>query len=162
MITLLRIVGGALLLGGAALASVAYRRYAERQLAELEGFCKLLSHVREKIKVYLEPQSSLLSDFDCSPLEDCGFMPAYRESGSMNQAFKSAEVSVTGDAERSLSSFFESFGRGYKDEEIARAESTVAECLRILERERCEVPREVRLAVVLIASFALAVFILII
>ena len=162
MSTLLRIVGGALLLGGAALASVAYKRYAQRQLAQLEGFCKLLSHVREKIKVYLSPQSSLLSDFSCEELEDCGFMPEYRKSGSLNRAFRSSRISITEDAKRLLSSFFERFGRGYKDEEIARAGSATAECQRILERERCDVPRDVRLAGVLIASFALAVFILII
>ena len=158
----LRIAGGALLLGGAALASGAYKRYAEGQLAMLEDFYELLSHIKERISVYLSPQSALLSDFRCETLEECGFIPVYRECGSLHTAFKSARISLCSDAKRLLSSFFESFGKGYKNEEIARAESAGAECKRILERERENVPRDVRLAGVLISSLALAVFILII
>ena len=162
MSILLRAVGGAMLLGGAIFASRAYGRYAERRLEELEGFTALLSRVRERISVYLTPQSELLADFECPPLEACGFMSIYRESGSLLEAFRGAKVSIVPDAARVLSSFFESFGRGYKSEELARVDSAAQECTRILERERTDLPRDVRLAGVLISSAALAVFILII
>lgn len=158
----LRVVGAMLLAIFALLFANSYSAYVRRSLSELEGFVTLLSHIRGKISVSLASQSVLFSELDCDSLERCGFLPSVRGGALARDAFRSAKFALSKDARGVLSSFFSEFGHGYKADEIARIDSTLSECERILKSEREQAPKDVKLVYTLLVALTLGLVIFLI
>lgn len=158
----LRLLGGALLMIFALMCGRAYSSYSARAIAELDGFISFMSHVRLKVATQLATQSALCDGFECESLERCGFLPALREGKRVMDAYNKAAIAVCQPARRVLSSFFSGLGRGYRSDELARADSAISECERILAREREQMPKDVKLIYTLLAAISLGLLIFLI
>lgn len=157
-----RIAGGCALLFFALLCGRAYAEYSARAIAQLEGFISLLSHIRRKISVKMVTQSNLTSGFEDQSLEKCGFLPAAREGVRLHIAYTKAKICICKEARRVLDAFFSDLGRGYLADELRRINSAESECEKIIEREREEALREVKLVYTLLVASSLGILVFLI
>ncbi len=137
-------------------ASVADR---ERQLAHYRGICSLLVALSEGIERYLAPIDSILSDFKCDTLSECGFLDSLKKRRG-GADFSCLHIDV--ESQDKLRSFFNCFGRGYAEEELR----AISELLSFF-KERCRIaeescPKDKKIALTLFAGFAGGVFLLLI
>lgn len=140
----------------------AYGAYSLRAISQLDGFISLLLHIRECISVKMATQSTLTRGFENESLEECGFLPAVREGARLHEAYTGAKICISRDAARALDCFFSELGRGYLADEIRRVEGVISECERIVERERGESAREVKLVYTLLVAISLGALIFLI
>ncbi len=157
-----RLAGAALIALSALIAGRGYASYTGRRISEEEGLVTLLSHIKSEISCYLTPQSKLIDAFRCEGLEPSGFLSAMREGGGLLEAYRSCEEKMycSDGVKEIISRFFEGFGKGYKDEELARLDAALASLMPEVERDRVELEKNQRVATALLVSAALGLIIL--
>lgn len=156
----LRIFGAAILLISAVICGRAYEKYASRSLFELEELMRALRYIKSRISTFLSPRSELLSGFRSDILARSGFLRRVHEGEELSTAFASSSLSIPKAARAALTAFFSELGRGYRTEELSRADSAISECEAILLREREQLPKDVKIVKTLLLSGALALVIL--
>ncbi len=160
----LKLFGFALLLLSAVLAGRAYSSYCKRRTKEIESFLSFITHIKEKIMLFLSTPSSFAESYSDENLENSGFLPSLRDGEGLKAAFSkcSAKLAVGEEAKKRLTAFFADFGKNYKDTEIKRCELFCEELEKTLAAEREEEPKRIKLCYTLLFSAALAIIILLI
>ena len=154
--------GLALIAVAAILTARRYDAYTRRRLAVTESFLRLLRHVRGRIFTFLEPLPRAVRSFSDEMLESVGFLGAVREGACLSDAFSAvAERCSLGAVARELiGSTFASLGRGTREETVAFTDSRISELTELLEQEREELARSVKLTRTLMYAAALGIIIL--
>lgn len=155
---------GALAVGvfAARLTVHAMRLFSERIL-QLEGFLKLLRHIREKISCFRTPTPEIFKSFENDALSRAGFLPALAE-GDMSAALRASRTHLYLDEEEmgALLDFSAALGGGFCEEEVARCDLAIAAISEALTRRRETQPRASKLCRTLVLGASLAVIIVLI
>ena len=160
---LLRWIGGLLILLFAIVLGREYSGFAEAKISALSEYVKVLFQIEKMIETCLATPAEIFGDFCSPPLEKCGFLSAVREGRSLGSAFSSAEkCGLPSDAITLLSDYFDGFGKGYAEREIARARKARGELETILAREREGTQKSVRVTSAMLLGGAAGVLIFII
>ena len=111
----------------------------------------------------MRPVHEAAHSFDSDELSECGFLPI-REAGDIRRAFydSHAPEMLGQECTRVLDSLFSSLGTGYLEDEVRLIDLHRSQLAELVDRERAEADRQVKLIRTLTASAALGVIILII
>lgn len=156
----LRVLGAIILLLSAIVCGRAYEKYASRSLLELEELTRALRHIKSRISTFLSPRRELLSGFESEILSRSGFLLRVADGEELCSALEKSSLSISKAARAALGAFFSELGRGYRKEELSRADGAISECEAILSRERAELPKDVKIVKTLLLAGALALVIL--
>ena len=160
---ILRWLGGLLILLFALIVGREYSGFAESKVRMLSEYVKALLQIEKMIEICLATPAEIFADFDSQPLDKCGFLPAVREGRGLGGAFSSADKSaLSSEARAILSDYFDGFGRGYAEREIARARKARGELEALLARERETSEKSVRVTSAMLLGGAAGVLIFII
>lgn len=160
----LRLGIGAIILIGALAISREYSAFYRRRIAQTDGFVALIIHIEGAISERLASGKGLVAGFSDEALSSLGFLESVRSGATLHDAFlgcRRASV-ISREVSMRLERYFADFGRYYKERELSRAATCVEELERLLERERADMPKNVKLARTLLVAFALGVLILIV
>jgi hypothetical protein len=158
----LRWCGAALLLICALICGREYSAYAGRRVREGEGYLSLLSYIEKMIDSYLTPLSEIFSVFECESLEENGFLPSIRSGKSANETLTEVKGLIPEQMRTLLSDYFNGFGKGYKDSELGRTREVRAEMEKMLDKERENLEKSVKVTKALLIGSAVGIAILII
>ena len=160
---MLKLFGICILLFTSMLISRELADARRRRLALCEELLRFLSFLRLQIGCFLRPISEIACEFRSSTLSACGFL---KDGGveDLSVAFSSSDAPRIAGKEctRIVESLFTSLGVGYLDNEIGIIDSHRAELTELVEVERTEAARQIRLIRTLTASAAVGLIILII
>ncbi len=162
--SLLGIVGGGLLLGGAVLASREYSAYLDRRLADYRGLLALLEHARGMIDRYLSYGAELWRGLENEAMERCGLLPLLKEGLGLGVAFARCMqgLALSAEAKKRISEELSGLGGAYRSGELdaltALRDRLLSEC----ESERQAAEKNKRIATALMVGGALAVLVMII
>ena len=141
-----------------------YSVYVDRRIAECEELCELLIHIRARVGCFLSPVSEMLSDFHSDRLSELGFVREVCDGRGLSEAYENIapRLSVSEEVRRVIGGFFESFGRGYRDETLSEIDYARESLEKILERERVELDKSVRLtrSILLLVSVGLIILLI--
>lgn len=159
-----KIFGVACILLSAALISYKYSEHLDFRVALTRSFYDLLTHIKNKISVYLAPPSELLSNFSSDALSRCGFLSLAKEVGSPKEAYLVLEKSLclTPETKRILDSYFEVFAVTYKDGLLKATELAESALGEETKKEMERLPTDKKLGRVVIFAIALGAVILLI
>ena len=141
-----------------------YSAYVDRRIAECEELCELLSHIRARVECFLSPVSEMLSDFHAKRLCELGFIREVCEGSGLYEAYRGIEgrLSVSDEVRRVIGGFFEGFGKGYRDQTLRETDYARESLERILERDRAELDKSVRLTRSILLLVSVGIIILLI
>lgn len=158
----IRLLGGGLLLILSLFVSRGYSAYKDRRIAEAEGFIGLIAHIEGKISGFLSHGASLWQGFSDASLEQIGFLQKLKEGVTLSEAFSLTKAGLSldcGTRER-LREYFNTFGRGYREDELRRA-SCCREALEAdLKKAKEELEKNVKAVRVLLLGGSLGIIIL--
>lgn len=157
---MIKYVGLISILASAFLFAREYEKNEKKRLLECSEFLRLLIHIKNKISCFLMKKSEFIASFDSESEEVSEFLLKAKEE-ELSEAFRYVSDKLSLGAEKEiLLSFFENFGRGYKDGELALAESAISSFK--LEKERVEKESEktVKTVKTLAAAISLGLVIL--
>jgi hypothetical protein len=99
-----------------------YSAYADRRLGEMRGLSALILHMESRLGHTLDYGAELYRGFSDEFLEKCGFLPLLKDGENALSAFLAARPSMvlSESVAEAAERLFSSFGKGYKDQEIAR------------------------------------------
>lgn len=143
--------------------SAEYKKFTERRLAVLEGFLSLLSFIKNELSCRARASAEWAAEFNSTSLNEMGFTEEFIKTGSLHTAFLHINEGGTALGEESkklLGSYFLSFGKSYRDEEIKEASRVHEELLRIMSREKSDMQRSLRATRILAYATAAGLIIL--
>ena len=137
---------------------VARRR---RRALVYEDCYRFIQHVRLQVGCYLKPVSEVASGFESSLLYDTGFLSCVKEGVSPREALEASSLrrDLGEEGYRVLFYMFSALGGGYMDDEVKLIDECASSFLNLLERERSEAPRGLRLIRTLCGAAALGIII---
>ena len=162
MILSARVIGALILLCASLFVGRAYEKHLDGRLGEAREVLRLLLHIREKISSFLCPQGELMSDFKSEILESVGFIGKIRDGKGLYDAFRDTNFSFSEDIIEILRSYFSEFGKRYKSDELARLDSAVRSLEGYVKSEEEKLPKDVKIAKILLFAAALGISILMI
>lgn len=133
----------------------------KRRSAVFEECYRFIQHTRLQIGCYLKPVCELSLGFESKALSEAGFLDRLENGCSLQEALKASSLRRDlGDAGyRILWSLFSALGSGYMDDEVKLIDECSSSFLRLLEAERSEAPRGLRLIRTLCGAAALGIII---
>ncbi|MBP3402177.1 MAG: hypothetical protein J6K85_03855 [Clostridia bacterium] len=158
----LRWCGAALLLICALICGREYSAYIGRRVREGEGYLSLLSCIEKMIDSYLTPLSDIFSGFECEALEKSGFLPSVRSGRSASEALGEKSALIPENMRSLLSDYFDGFGKGYKNSELGRTREARVALEKMLDAEKENLEKSVRVTKALLLGGAVGIAILII
>ena len=164
MIEYVRFGGGILIMLCALLFGKGYSNFADRRIAEYEGFLALISHIETEISRSLSYGKELWSGFSNAELERCGMLQHLREGKTPYDAFLLCEeaLSLSDKTKVALKKFFSRFGYEYKDSELRRISEVKGDLVVELKSVREELEKNKRVVNALLVGGSLSVVILLI
>ena len=159
---MLKLVGICILLFASILISRELISRRKRRLVLCEELLRFVSFLRLQIGCFLRPVSEVVALFRSDEFSACGFFPL--DSGDLGHAFSSSDAPeiVGAECARVACSLFSSLGSGYLDDEVKLIDAHRAQLSELVDKEREETVRQVRLIRTLTAAISLGVIILII
>lgn len=141
-----------------------YSRFAELRLARWRGFAALLSHIEGEISRFLASGERLWRGFADDELEKCGFLQNLREGDSLSAAFEKCRggLLLPEECKARLAELFNSFGKGYKEDELASLSAFRASFEKEYEAERERLEKSVKVTRALLLGGALSAAIMLI
>ena len=160
---MLKLAGICILLFTSILTSRELVSRRRSRLVLCEELLRFVSFLRLQIGCFLRPVHEVASSFHSDVLSSSGFLPV-GECGDVGRAFADSDLPriVGQDCARIADSLFSSLGSGYLEDEVRLIDVHRAQLSELVERERIETERQVRLIRTLTASAALGAIILII
>ena len=140
-----------------------YKKFTEKRLAVLDGFISLLAFIKNELSCRARTSAEWAGEFASASLNEIGFTDELVRTGSLHSAFLHVNEGGTalGDESRKLlGSYFSSFGKSYREEEIKEASRVHEELLRIVSREKNDIQRSLRATHVLTYATAVGLIIL--
>ena len=160
---MLKLVGICILLFTSVLIShelVAARR---RRLLLCEELLRFVSFLRLQIGCFLRPTAEVAREFRSDSLSACGFLSGGCGEDLGRSFSSSGAPEIVGkECTRIVESLFASLGSGYLDDEIGLIDAHRAELSALVDAERTEAARQIRLIRTLTASASVGLIILII
>ena len=141
---LIRTMGAALLLLGAAGAGFSEIRRGRARIGELEAVLALARHIRESIGRLNAPLSDIYASFEDLRLTENGFLPLLRTRG-MAEAFEKTEWRMPERDRGILRDLAGRLGRGFPEEQTALCRFAEDRLEEDLDRLRKAAPGEERL-----------------
>ena len=160
---MLKLIGICILLFTSMLISAELVSRRRRRLRLCEELLRLVSFLRLQIGCFLRPIPEVLAAFQSDELDGCGFL-SREGNGDLVASFLSSGVpELVGDeCSRIIESLFSSVGSGYLEDELKLIDAHRAQLSELVERERSETLRQVRLIRTLTGSASLGLVIFII
>ena len=160
---LLKLLGALAVAVCSARLTVHARRLFSERVLQLEGFLKLLRHIREKISCFRTPAPEIFKSFKNEALERAGFLAAL-STGNMSAALAGAcpGLYLSEEELTPLRDFASALGGGFCEEELARCDVAIAAISDALEERRRALPSSTRLCRTLVMGASLAVIIVLI
>ena len=160
----LRWAGAAVIMVAALYTSREYSRFASRRLAQWRGFISLLTHLEGEISKFLARGEGLFRGFADAELEECGFLQNLREGDGLLSAFEKCQskLLLPRECKDALCEFFSSFGRSYKESELASLGAFRSSFEKEYEAEKERLEKSVKVTRTLLLGLALSVAILLI
>ena len=142
----MKYVGMTIVLISVLLISRKYSAQRTRRLEECEAFLSFISYVREKLSKYTFTMREIGEEFESDALIECGFLHALR-SVDAKTAYLSVreELKISDVADGVLCEFFENFGGGYLDDEMRRIADAEEKLKAIVEDERENAHKDIRI-----------------
>jgi hypothetical protein len=147
-----------LIMIAALITSREYSRFADRRLAQWQGFSRLISHAEGMIEKYLLSGGALWQDFENHELARIGFLKLLREGASTCEAFSacSSSLSLPRECKDRLFEFFSSFGKGYRERELKSIAAFLKDFNGKYAEEKDRLEKSVRVTRALLLGGALA------
>ena len=122
---------------------------------------RFIQHVRLQVGCYLKPVCELACGFESPVLCEVGFLSRLEGGVSPRDAIEASSLrrELGEEGYRVLFSMFSAIGGGYMDDEIKLIDECASAFLRLVERERSESPRGLRLIRTLCGAAALGIII---
>ncbi len=160
---MLKLIGICILLFTSILISRELVRQRQRRLAVFEELLRFVGFLRLQIGCFLRPVPEVVANFHSDELCACGFLPL-ADGADLESAFSSSDAPriVGTECARVAESLFSSLGTGYLEDEIKLIDAHRAQLSELVEGERAESARRVRLVRTLTASVSLGLIILIV
>lgn len=154
---MLRLLGAGLLLVGAWLCGVLYARERRTRLSEYEAFLLLLERLRREVGEHLRPMAAICLGVRDARLAPSGFLSALHRERALAAALRQSgeALHLSPEARELLRECFDGFGECYRDEEVRRLAGYTERWRAMVEAEREEATRSVRLFRVLLVFGAL-------
>ena len=160
---MLKLVGICILLFTSILISRELVTRRRRRLLVCEELLRFVSFLRLQIGCFLRPVPEVVSEFRSDELSACGFLPVANGVDIDSAFLSSAAPSIVGkECTRIIDSLFSSVGSGYLEDELKLIDAHQAQLSELVERERAETVRQVRLIRTLTGSASLGLVIFII
>lgn len=160
---MLKLVGICILLFTSILVSRELVSRRKRRLLVYEELLRFVAFLRLQIGCFLRPIPEVVADFRSDELERCGFLTSDDGAGIAARFASSALPGIVGeDCSRVVDSLFSSIGSGYLEDEIRLIDVHKEQLSQLVERERDETARQVRLIKTLAASASLGLVIFVI
>lgn len=143
----MRFVGTILL--AAALSYHFLSSYAKEEKAfrETRGFLLLLRHIRAEIAGLSTPLPDIIAKFDNEALQKCGFLAAANEKELADALVASrAESALPDKLYSELLTYFSSFGKSFRTEELSRCDSVTASLEEAVREMEAALPKKRRLS----------------
>lgn len=162
MSLIFKLFGAAIALASAGVVSRKYSEHLGYRAALVRELYSLLSHIKNKISVYLAPPSELMKGFWGEALSRAGFISLAEELGSPKDAYirLRASLPLSDAVRRTLDGYFEHFGASYKDELIRESEIAERSLKEAAEAAEAQLPQERKLSRTVIFAIALGAVIL--
>lgn len=153
-----KIMGAALVIIGGALLSLTLNKRADME-SELDyGWLAMLRYIKNQVDCFSLPITEILKKCDGELFKRCGFgdgePPKDICSLMSGASFSDKET------ERMLKEFFGSFGRFYRDEQVAQCQKYISMLESHTESKRRQLPVRKKLNTTLIMSVSIAIAIL--
>lgn len=164
MIYVLKAAAAVLVLIVSRSVSAEYKKYAGERIALCEGFVLLLSFIKTELSCRGREVAEWAEEVEIPALAAAGFTEELRKTRNLHAAFSAAEEKMPrldAESRKILEEYFASFGKSYREEEVARAHRAGDELSAVLTRERENTARSVRAVRILSYAIALGVIILI-
>ena len=159
---MIKMIGSALVLVGAAIVGGEIRASRRAKLALREELYRFLLHIRLQISCFLRPPCEMCIGFESKELRETKFLDELASGEGLLGAFSASRLSelLSDEEGRVICELFSSLGGGYVEDEIKILDAYTEKFLECLEAERRKYSRDVRLVRTLSASGALGVIIL--
>ena len=151
-----RILGLGLLLASAFWCSLRLIRGANLRLSQTEGLCALIRYVRNNIDSFMTPIGGILSSFDGYGDSLSDFMEAAREKG-LSYGTEHAALAIGERGMSILREFTTKVGTGYKEDEIRLCDYCLRAMEELLEEERVDVGKRMKMYKTLPVMSALSI-----
>ena len=135
---LIKLIGGAIILGVAISLSISHVKYEDRRLRTIDGFISLLFYIKGQIDCYSLPISDILMTLSPKILADCN-----SEDGvfSLDELVENSRIYLNEESERLLDSFCAEFGSVFRTEQISRTAHYIAALSEQRKLVECEVEK---------------------
>lgn len=160
----MKIVGICILLFAFLLTSRELTERRRRRVVLFEECYRFIQHIRLQIGCYLRPVCDIAENFESAALSGAGFLDRLSAGEIPMDALSHSSLrrELGDEGYRVLSSLFATLGSGYMDDEMKLIDSCASQFLRLLETEREESPRGIRLIRTLCAGAALGIIIFVV
>ena len=134
-----------------------------RRLALCEELLRFVSFLRLQIGCYLRPTAEVARQFRSDDLSACGFLSDENGDDLGRSFLSSGAPKIVGkECTRIVASLLSSLGSGYLNDEIGLIDAHRAELSTLVDGERDETARQIRLIRTLTASASIGLIILIV
>lgn len=139
-----------------------YERHQKASLLQGEGFLLLLKFLMDELEGYGRPPAECIRDLRCEALCKTSFPAAVEGGVSLSEAYarERERLCLPQGMDAILERAFASFGRGGRREECRRLSSEISRAEPLLDAERAELSRRLRLCRTLAISSAMGLVIL--
>ncbi len=139
-----------------------YERYQKARLLHGDAFLLLLRFLQNELEGYGRPPAECMRDFQNAALRKTAFFLAVEKGASFSEAYALVrpKLCLPQGMDEVLEGAFSSFGRGSRREECRRLSSEVSQAQALLEAERQEQGRRLRLCRTLATASAMGLVIL--
>lgn len=160
---MIKLIGICILLFTSMLISGELVSRRRHRLVLCEELLRFVSYIRLQIGCFLRPIPEVVGSFCSDEFNKCGFLPEVSDA-DLAACFLSSDVPklVGTECSRIMESLFSSLGTGYLEDEIKLIDVHRAQLTELVERERAETVRQVRLIRTLAGSASLGLVIFII
>lgn len=139
-----------------------YERYQKARILQGEVFLLLLKFLLDELKGYGRPPAECIRDFQSGSLKKTPFFHAVEQGASLSEAYASARdcLCLPQGMDLILESAFSTFGRGGRREECRRLSSEATRAEAVLEEQKQQQTRNLRLCRTLATASAMGLVIL--
>lgn len=141
-----------------------YTAFADKRITEYEEYIDLFALIRGRVGSFMSPIPEVICESECRVLREIGFMDALREGSSLSEAY--IEVMprsyASASVKRIMSSFFQGFGHSYLEETVRQIDSAREEVREVIDKEKVELEKSVKLVRSLLMLSAVGLIILLI
>ena len=158
MLSLLKPIGCAMIIGCGILAALEATARERKRLRVLDGWITLIEEIREQIECYLTPKSELLKRVSKVTLSRCAADGIPRRDPE--ELLQTSKDYLDAESMQLLSTFLSELGNSYRTEQIRRCERCQSRLQQIRLSLAVEIPRRVRVGASLRICAAIGISVL--